>query len=78
MALFDYGDPTVIHGKALQSRELACYNESKTFPFTSLKHHVLLATVLVENFRELKDRIEATEILREIDELLQESDINVE
>ncbi|MFW9994152.1 MAG: hypothetical protein ACFFD4_19060 [Candidatus Odinarchaeota archaeon] len=52
LALFDHNDPAVIHGKILQSGELACYNESKTFPFTSLKHHLLLATALVENFRE--------------------------
>ncbi|MHA2247377.1 MAG: hypothetical protein ACXADY_20690 [Candidatus Hodarchaeales archaeon] len=53
LKLFEHDDPAVIHGKVLQSRELACYNESKTFPFTSLKHHVLLATALVENFREM-------------------------
>jgi hypothetical protein len=52
LALFEHDDPAVIHGKILQSRELTHYNESKTFPFTSLKHHVLLATALAENFRE--------------------------
>jgi len=52
LAIFNYSEPVVIHAKIMQSKGLSWYNESKTYPFTSLKHHILLATALVENFRE--------------------------
>lgn len=52
MEIFNHNDPSIIHAMVLQSEELTCYNESKSYPFTSLKHHLLLATSLAENFRE--------------------------
>ncbi len=52
MGIFNHEEPSVIHAKIMQSEGLSWYNESKTYPFTSLKHHLLLACALAENFRE--------------------------
>ncbi|MHA1449605.1 MAG: hypothetical protein ACTSP4_09325 [Candidatus Hodarchaeales archaeon] len=54
MEVFSSNDPAMVHAMVLKSEELACYNESKSYPFTSLKHHILLATALAENFRETR------------------------
>jgi len=39
-----------LHGKIYSSEKLSLLNEARANPFTSLKHHVLIACSLVENF----------------------------
>ena len=41
-----------LHEEVMEAKGLATLNEAKTDPFTSLKHHLLLACALTENFVE--------------------------
>ena len=49
--LFRESDPYKLHSKILNSRILNLFNEAKTYPYTSLKYHLLLTCALFYNFQ---------------------------
>lgn len=49
--LFDETDPTKLHTKILNNKILNYYAESRCFPYTSLKYHLLLTTAIYYNLK---------------------------
>jgi len=43
-------NPSELHRLILRSKKINEYNEAKSFPYTSLKYHILLACALYQNF----------------------------
>jgi hypothetical protein len=49
-ALFTESDSIKLHQAILNSKLLNLYSEARTFPYSSLKYHILLTTALYYNF----------------------------
>jgi len=50
-SLFNEEVPEKLHWKCLHSKLLNFYSESRIFPFTSLKYHLLLSCAFYHNFK---------------------------
>ena len=56
--LFKESDPFILHQKILDSKPLNLYSEARSYPYTSLKYHILLSCALYYNLKngsKLKD-----------------------
>ncbi|MHA1271586.1 MAG: hypothetical protein ACTSPY_17465 [Candidatus Helarchaeota archaeon] len=49
--LFSESNPVVLHSKILNSKILNLFSESRTFPYTSLKYHILLTCAFYYNLK---------------------------